>query len=77
MKLLKYKTFEEQQKVFLYFEGKQTAVLYKFGNTYYSDCSELILKSALIDIKNKLIRDGLTADLSEFINQEFKEYGDY
>ena len=74
IKLLNYKnekTFTE-----LIFENNQWVKAYKFGNGIYLETSDDITKTAVKDIKQKLQKEGLNTDLSEFFNESFMEYGE-
>ena len=74
IKLLSYK--EENKKVTLQFENEQIVEMYPFMSGVFTVTSEGITKASVKQIKDKLVKFGITADLSEFINQEFKEYGE-
>lgn len=72
IKLLEY----QQNGLFtkLVFEKEQYVKAYKFGLDVYLETSDGIEKSAVKEIKDKLNKQGLNADLSEFLNKEYLEY---
>ncbi|HSE99784.1 MAG TPA: hypothetical protein VLA48_02720 [Nitrososphaeraceae archaeon] len=74
LKLLKIKKNLEAQIIDLEFSNGQSATLYKFGKDWISNTSELVVKSSLREIKEKLVKSGVDADLDEFINKEYEEY---
>lgn len=73
MKLLSYQLIDKQ-RIELQFEDNQRATLYSFGKDFISDTSDWVTKHSLAEIKKKLLKDGIEADLSEFVNREFKKY---
>lgn len=74
IKLLDYKN--EGSFTELVFENNQWVKAYKFGNGIYLETSDGITKTAVKDIKQKLQKEGLDVDLSEFIGLNFKECGE-
>lgn len=58
----------------LIFENNQWVKAYKFGNGIYLETSDDITKTSVKNVKQKLQKDGLDADLSEFVGSGFKEY---
>ena len=74
IKLLDYKN--EGSFTELIFENNQWVKAYKFGNGIYLETSDHITKTSVKNVKQKLQKDGLDADLSEFIGLNFKECGE-
>ncbi len=74
IKLLNYK--RDEYKLTCNFEKGQWVKFYTFGMGIMSETSDGITKSAIKEIKNKLIKEGLDCSLEEFINVEVKEYGE-
>lgn len=74
IKLLNYT--QEDDKTVLNFSKNQSVVFYSFGRDIISKVSDGITKDAVKEIKRELEKNGIKADLSKFINQNFKEYKD-
>jgi len=74
IKLLNYN--RDEYKLTCNFEKRQWVKFYTFGAGIMSETSDGITKSAVKEIKNKLIKEGLDCSLEEFINVEVKEYGE-
>jgi len=74
IKLLNYK--RDEYKLTCNFEKRQWVKFYTFGAGIMSGTSDGITKSAVKDLKQKLEKEGLDCSLEEFINVEFKEYGE-
>jgi hypothetical protein len=74
IKLINYK--RDEYKLTCNFEKRQWVKFYTFGKGIFSETSDGITKSEVREIKNKLEKEGLDCSLEEFINVEFKEYGE-
>lgn len=72
IKLLDYT--QNYNKVTLNFEKNQWVDFHKFGEGIFTDTSEGITKSAVKEIKQKLLKEGLDYKLDEFINKQYFEY---
>jgi len=74
IKFLNYK--RDEYKLTCNFEKGQWIKFHTFGAGIMSETSDGVTKSAVKEIKRKLEREGLGANLDEFINVEIKEYGE-
>jgi len=72
IKLLNYT--QNHNKVTLNFEKNQWVDFHKFGKGIFTDTSDGITKSAVKEIKQKLLKEGLKTKLDEFINKQYFEY---
>lgn len=72
IKLIDYK--RDKESLQCYFEHSQWVNFYNFGKSIYSEVSDGIGKSGIKKLKERINKDGLDADLDEFIGQYFKQY---
>ena len=74
IKLLDYTNKESFTE--LIFEKNQCVRAYIFAHNIFLETSDGITKASVSVIKNKMAKEGLSADLSEFIGRSFIEYGE-
>lgn len=72
IKLLSYQHVDNRTEV--NFEKEQFVYFYLFGGEIYTVTSDNITKSAVKEIKQHLLKNGLNCNLNTYIGQEFKEY---